>query len=85
MTPMTDNLSWNSRNFMLGPSAWNQDISVFKYFSITERIRLRMSGDFFNSFNHPNLNNPDATTGLINLSSQPNAPRIIQVGARVEF
>jgi hypothetical protein len=44
-----------------------------------------MSGDFFNSFNHPNLNNPDATTGLINLSSQPNAPRIIQVGARVEF
>ncbi len=84
-TLITDNLSWNTRNFMLGPPAWNQDISAFKYFTITERVRLRMSGDFFNSFNHPTLNNPNATTGLINLSSQANTPRIIQVGARIEF
>jgi hypothetical protein len=85
MTPITDNLSWNARNFMLGPSAWNQDISAFKYFTITERVHLRMSGDFFNVFNHPLLNNPNSTTGLINMSSQPNSPRIIQVGARIEF
>jgi len=84
-TGITDNLSWNARNYMRGPSAWNQDISAFKYFNFTERIKLRMSGDFFNVFNHPNLNNPNGTTGLINLSSQPNSPRIIQVGARVEF
>ena len=44
-----------------------------------------MSGDFFNVFNHPHLNNPNSATGLINLSSQPNGPRIIQVGARLEF
>jgi len=84
-TNITDNLSPNARNFLLGPSGWNQDISAFKYFTITERVRLRMSGDFFNAFNHPLLNNPDPTTGLINLSSQPNSPRIIQVGARLEF
>jgi hypothetical protein len=84
-TPMTDNVSWNARNFMLGPSSFNQDVTLFKYFNFTERIRLRMSGDFFNVFNHPNLNNPDPTTGLINLSSQPNSPRIIQIGARLEF
>ncbi|HCC58849.1 MAG TPA: hypothetical protein DEQ47_16635 [Solibacterales bacterium] len=84
-TPTTDNVSWNARNFMLGPPGWNQDASVFKYFTFTERIKLRMSGDFFNVFNHPLLNNPDARTGLINLSSQPNNPRIIQVGARLEF
>ncbi len=84
-TPITDNLSWNTRNFMLGPSSWNQDLSAFKYFTITERVRLRMSGDFFNAFNHPQLNNPNSVTGLINLSSQPNDPRIIQVGARLEF
>jgi hypothetical protein len=84
-TLVTDNLSWNARNFMLGPPAWSQDVSAFKYFTITERIRLRMSGDFFNVFNHPTLNNPDSSTGLINLSSQANSPRIIQVGARVEF
>ena len=84
-TTITDNVSSNARNFMLGPPGWNQDASVFKYFTVTERIKLRMSGDFFNAFNHPNLNNPNPTTGLINLSSQPNNPRIIQVGARVEF
>ena len=84
-TGITDTLSWNARNFMLGPWAWNQDVSAFKYFNFTERIKLRMSGDFFNVFNHPNLNNPNPTTGLINLSSQPNSPRIIQVGARLEF
>jgi hypothetical protein len=44
-----------------------------------------MSADFFNVFNHPLLNNPNPTTGLINLSSQPNSPRIIQLGARMEF
>ena len=85
LTPITDNLSWNARNFMLGPAAWNQDLSAFKYFSFTERIRLRLSGDFFNAFNHPNLNNPDPATGLINLGSQPNPARVIQVGARLEF
>ena len=84
-TSITDNVSSNSRNFMLGPPGWNQDLSVFKYIKFTERVRLRLSGDFFNAFNHPNLNNPNSVTGLINLSSQPNSPRIIQVGGRVEF
>ncbi len=36
-TLMTDNLSWNARNYMLGPSAWDQDVSAFKYFNFTER------------------------------------------------
>lgn len=84
-TNITDNLSWNARNYMLGPRQWDQEVSAFKYFNITERVRLRMSGDFFNVFNHPNLNSPNPTTGLVNLSSQPNSPRIIQVGARLEF
>jgi hypothetical protein len=84
-TVITDNLTWNARNYMLGPPAWNQDMSAFKYLNFTESIHLRLSGDFFNVFNHPLLNNPNSTTGLINLSSQPNSPRIIQLGARLEF
>ncbi len=62
-TPITDNLSWNTRNFMLGPPSWNQDISAFKYFNFTERIRLRMSGDFFNAFNHPTAEQPESGDG----------------------
>jgi hypothetical protein len=84
-TGITDNVSSNARNFMLGPPAWSQDASLYKYFSVGEKLKLRMSGDFFNVLNHPLLNNPNSTTGLINLGSQPNAARIIQIGARVEF
>jgi hypothetical protein len=84
-TSITDNVSYNARNFMLTPSSWSQDVSLYKYFYFGERVKMRLSGDFFNVFNHPLLNLPNATTGLINLSSQPNSPRIIQIGARVEF
>ncbi len=84
-TSITDNVSWNARNYMLGPPSWDQDASLFKYFFFGERIKVRLSGDFFNVFNHPTLQNPNATTGLINLSVQANSPRIIQIGARLEF
>jgi hypothetical protein len=48
-------LNWNPRNFFLGPGQWNQDLSIFKYFDITERMKVRFTSDFFNFFNHPNL------------------------------
>ena len=84
-TSITDNQSWNSRNFILGPSQWGEDLSAFKYFDITEQIKFRLTADFFNFFNHPNNNPPDKTTGLINLGVQSNAPRIIQFSARLEW
>jgi len=84
-TSITDNLSWNSHNFYVGPRSWGADATIFKYLAITEKTKLRLAGDFFNFLNHPNDLNPNATTGLINLSQQANDPRIIQLGARVEF
>jgi len=84
-TSITDNLNWNAHNFLLGPRSWSADATLFKYLTLTERVKLRLSGDFFNFLNHPNDLNPNATTGLINLSQQANDPRIIQIGARVEF
>jgi Carboxypeptidase regulatory-like domain len=84
-TTITDLQTWNSQNFFLGPRAWNQDLSVFKYFSLTERVRLRVTADFFNVFNHPNDLNPNTTTGLIDLSRQANDPRIIQFSGRLEW
>ncbi|HXI38896.1 MAG TPA: carboxypeptidase regulatory-like domain-containing protein [Bryobacteraceae bacterium] len=80
-----DVLNWNAQNFFLGPRSWNEDLSLFKWFDITERIRLRFTSDFFNAFNHPNDLNPNKSTGLINLSQQANAPRIIQFSARLEW
>jgi len=84
-TPVIDMLSWNPRNFYLGPRSWNQDLSIFKYFDFTERVRMRFTSDFFNFFNHPNDPRPNATTGLQDLSQQTNDPRIIQFSVRLEW
>lgn len=78
-------VNWNSRNFFQGPGAWNEDLSVYKTIALKERYKLRLTGDFFNAFNHPNNNKPNTTTGLIDLSQQANAARIIQLSAKFEF
>jgi hypothetical protein len=84
-TSITDIVTWNARDFFQGPGSWNEDMSAFKNFTFKERYKLRLTGDFFNLFNHPNNVNPDSTTGLMDLSVQANDPRIIQFSARVEW
>ncbi|MCW5977079.1 MAG: TonB-dependent receptor [Bryobacteraceae bacterium] len=84
-TSITDMLNWNARNFFRGPGAWNTDLSLFKNIYFTERLKTRITADFFNAFNHPLDLNPNAGTGLQDLSRQSNDPRIIQFSLRVEF
>ncbi len=84
-TSITETVNWNARAFYLGPGAWNTDISVVKDFPLTERVKLRFSADFFNAFNHPNDAVPDTTTGLQDLSTQTNDPRIIQFSLRLSW
>lgn len=50
-----------------------------------ERVRARFTADFFNAFNHLVDVAPNASTGLQDLSTQNNSPRIIQFSLRVEF
>lgn len=85
LTSITDTVSWNSRAFFLGPRAWNTDVSFFKNFLLTERMKLRFTADFFNFFNHPNDANPNSTTGLQDLSLQTNEPRIVQFSLRFQW
>ncbi len=85
LTSITDTVNWNARAFILGPSYWNVDASLFKTIRATERVSARLTADFFNAFNHPNNGNPNATTGLLDLSTQVNDPRIIQFSLRVSF
>jgi hypothetical protein len=90
-TSITDLFTWNPQNFMLSPGNWNEDLSIFKYFNIVERVKVRFAGDFFNLFNHPVDYLSSATqdlnknTGLLDLSRQVNDPRIIQFSLRLEF
>ncbi len=47
-------------NQIFGPQFVNVDASVMKQFSITERIKFTLRMDATNSFNHANLDNPNA-------------------------
>jgi hypothetical protein len=85
LTNVNENVVWNARNFFRGPGSWNQDLSIFKWINVTEKVRVRLTADFFNALNHPVDGNPNTTTGLQDLSTQANSPRIIQFSMRVEW
>ena len=85
LTNINENVNWNARNFFRGPGSWNQDLSIFKNFLIAERFNIRFTADFFNALNHPVDVNPNASTGLQDLSTQANEPRIIQFSLRVQW
>src|SRR5207244_8165729 len=54
------------RNAFRGPGLWNIDLSISRSFRVRplgESGRLVVRSDFFNAFNHVNLNNPDSLFG----------------------
>lgn len=78
-----------------GLGFWNFDLSIGKSTEITERVKVQLSADFFNIFNHVNFLDPsfDTTTpstfGVINTQLVPadriQGSRWIQLGLRVDF
>ena len=52
----------SERNNVFGPRFFWRDLSVAKSFKVTENVRFRVSGTFYNTLNHePGL--PDLTGG----------------------
>jgi len=50
------------RNAFRGPGFWNADLGLSRSFALPrlgEQARLQFRAEFFNLFNHTNLNNPD--------------------------
>ena len=48
------------RNALRGPDFFWSDFYITKWFSLTERLKLRLEAQFFNVFNHPNFGLPSA-------------------------
>jgi hypothetical protein len=65
---------------MPGVLQWNIDTSLSKTFPIHERVRLRLAGDFFNVFNHPNNPNTIGGDGFLNCRNSGLTPRALQLG-----
>jgi hypothetical protein len=76
------------RNLLFAPGDIVFDFSVLKDFSLTDRVRLQIRGEFFNMPNHTNLGGPAsnisvaATVGRIFAAGDP---RQIQFGGKILF
>src|SRR4051812_2532948 len=46
------------RNALRGPLFTSSDFYITKWFALSERLKLRIDGQFFNLFNHPNFGLP---------------------------
>ena len=76
------------RNILRGPNQENVDISLIKYFPITERMKFEFRSEFFNAFNMVSFDNPinvlaSANVGQIVATST--GPRVIQFALKFNF
>jgi hypothetical protein len=70
------------RNVLRAPGMWNLDLSE----AITEKIKLQLRGDAFNSLNHTNLGGPvtNITSSSFGYFTSATAPSL-QVRAKILF
>jgi hypothetical protein len=54
-TPQTCQFGNLGRNALRGPGFVWSDLYLTKWFALNERLKLRIDGQFFNLFNHPNF------------------------------
>jgi hypothetical protein len=71
-SPQTCQFGSLGRNALRGPDFLWSDFYLTKWFSLTEHVKLRFEGQFFNVFNHPNFALPSMVQAGIpgNLSTQ---------------
>ncbi len=69
------------------PGFFETDASLLKDVRIVERLSLQLRFEFYNIFNHPNLNGIDSNLadGTFGKSTSEANPRWMQIGARLTF
>lgn len=77
----------SGRGVVQGPGMINWDFSLIKNVKLSERISTQIRGEFFNVFNHVNLNNPNTNFDRSNFGTITGdyAPRTVQLGIKVIF
>ncbi len=83
------------RNILRGPAQQDVDISLIKFFPITERARLEFRTEFFNAFNNVSFANPinlpatappaPANPIFGQIVATTTGPRVIQFALKVDF
>jgi len=86
-----DQCPWNDRDRKAQPIAragfCECRLLAVQDFSIRDRTRLQLRGEFFNLSNHTQLLNPTATvtSPTFGVITSARAPRIVQVALRLSF
>jgi hypothetical protein len=88
--PGCDSFGNVGRNAGRGPKYFNTDLAVFKDFAITERAKAQFQFQFFNVFNHVNLDLPNSCVdcssgGSITNIAYGSQMRALQFGLKLSF
>jgi hypothetical protein len=75
------------RNVVRGPGIEDVDFSLFKYFNISETMRLQFRAEWFNLLNHPNFGLPenDLQSPAFGQILQAGSPRLLQLALKLNF
>ena len=75
------------RNTLVGPGTLNVDFGAHKMFTLRENMKLQLRGEFFNVFNHTQLNNPDTSVADSTFAriTSARAPRTVQLALKLIF
>lgn len=75
------------RGVLLSPGLENWDLAGIRNFKIKERASLQFRGEFFNAFNHTNLNNLQVNVDSSSFGqlTRSHNPRTIQLGLKLYF
>jgi hypothetical protein len=76
------------RNILRGPDQRNVDISIIKYFPVTETVKLEFRSEFFNAFNMVSFANPInilASGSAGQIVATTTGPRVIQFALKLDF
>jgi hypothetical protein len=75
------------RNLVRGPGYTNEDLSVFKNFSLPERVNLQFRAESFNLLNTPHYGNPNASrnSGSFGSITSASSPRILQFALKLIY
>jgi Carboxypeptidase regulatory-like domain len=64
-SPQTCQFGDGGRNALRGPDFFWSDFYLTKWFALSDRLKLRIEGQFFNAFNHPNFGLPSIVSAGI--------------------
>jgi hypothetical protein len=75
------------RSGLRGAPIVTTDATIAKHFSLLERCKVEVRGEFYNLLNHTNFNIPGFTLGAADFGtvSSARAPRTAQLSARLSF